>query len=76
MTRRRSSNTNATYYDSNFGHYEIEGPEDVEFYHQIQKESKLTTCSGCGERKRLRPGTICNECAETLERGGDLHPDG
>jgi hypothetical protein len=28
-----------SYYDDNYGHYEIEGPEDIEFYHQTQRES-------------------------------------
>lgn len=62
-----------SYYDDNFGHYDIRDEEDMEFYHNVQAQSKTVTCSGCGRKKKLRPGTICNSCADTLERGGDLN---
>ncbi len=62
-----------TYYDDNFGHYEIEGPEDVEFYHQVQRESRMKKCQGCGRKVRLRPDyAYCNSCADRRERGGDF----
>jgi hypothetical protein len=62
-----------TYYDDNFGHYNIESEEDVDFYFQMQRESVSKRCSGCGRTVRLRPDYgYCNTCATTLERGGDL----
>lgn len=61
-----------TYYDDNFGHYDIDSEDDVEFYHQVQKESTLKTCHGCGRRVRLRPDyAYCNSCADKRERGYD-----
>lgn len=61
-----------SYYDDNFGHWEIEDHDDVDFYWEVQAESVERQCSGCGKTRRLRPGTICNSCADIVERGGDL----
>lgn len=62
-----------TYIDDNFGEYEVEDDSDVEFYHQVQAESVEKICTGCHRRVKLRPDySICNSCAEKLERGGDL----
>jgi len=63
-----------TYYDDNFGCWEeMDDPDKVAFYHQVQKESRLKKCQGCGRKARLRPSYgICNRCADILERGGDL----
>lgn len=62
-----------TYYDDNFGAWEIESEEDLEFYRQVQNENVEKRCEGCGRTVRIRPDYyICNSCAETLERGGDL----
>lgn len=59
-----------TYYDDNFGHYDIDSDDDVEFYHQVQRESRLKTCAGCGCKVRLRPDyAYCNSCADKRERG-------
>ena len=59
-----------SYYDDNFGHYDIEDEDDVEFYHQVQRESVLKTCDGCGRRVKLRPDYgYCNSCADKRERG-------
>jgi hypothetical protein len=59
-----------TYYDDNFGHWEIESQEDVEFYHQVQRESRPTICRQCDRRVLLRPSyNLCNSCAEANERG-------
>lgn len=61
------------YYDDNFGQYEIESEEDVEFYRQVQKESRPTKCQGCGRTVRLRPGYgYCNSCATKREQGLDI----
>jgi hypothetical protein len=61
------------YYDDNFGHYEIESEEDIEFYHQVQKESRLKKCVICGRKVKLRPEyDKCNSCADKIERGLDF----
>lgn len=62
-----------TYYDDNFGRYEIESDEDVAFYHQVQRESRLKKCQGCGRKVKLRPDyAYCNSCADARERGYDF----
>jgi hypothetical protein len=72
MAWRRGRSLNATYYDDNFGHYEINDESDVEFYHQVQKESRRKKCQGCGQMVRLRPDyAYCNACADRAERGGE-----
>lgn len=61
-----------SYYDDNFGHYDISDQDDIDFYKKIQKESRLKTCRGCGRKVRLRPDySICNSCADRAERGMD-----
>ncbi len=58
------------YIDDNFGVYEIESDEDVEFYHSVQKRSVLKKCDGCGRQVRLLPDYgYCDRCA-TLREGG------
>ena len=62
-----------TYIDDNFGVYDIESPDDVEFYHQVQRESVWKTCEGCGRRVKLRPDYgYCNSCATKREQGMDI----
>lgn len=62
-----------TYFDDNFGHWDIQDEDDIDFYHQVQRESVEKTCKGCGRRVKLRPEyAYCNNCATILERGGDL----
>jgi hypothetical protein len=59
----------ASFYDDNFGHYDIESEEDIEFYHQMQKDSEWKTCKQCEERVFLRRSyVICNSCADQNER--------
>ena len=63
-----------TYYDDNFGHWEIESQEDLDFYRQVQKENVEKECQGCGRIVKIRPDyAYCNNCADKLERGGDLY---
>lgn len=58
------------YYDDNFGHWEIEDQDDLDFYHRVQKESKLKTCVICKRKVKLRPEyDKCNSCVEKIERG-------
>lgn len=62
-----------SYYDDNFGHWNMEGPEDVEFYKDVQKASRLKTCQGCGRKVKLLPHyAYCNSCADARERGADI----
>jgi hypothetical protein len=58
------------YYDDNFGAWEdMNDPEMVDFYHQVQKESEWKTCKQCEERVSLRRNyVICNSCADQNER--------
>jgi hypothetical protein len=59
-----------TYYDDNFGCYEIHDQDDIDFYFQVQRESRWKKCQSCGRKVKLRPDyTICNACAERAERG-------
>lgn len=62
-----------TYIDDNFGTYKIESQDDVDFYHQVQAESRMKTCEGCGRRVRLRPDyAYCDSCATKREQGWDF----
>lgn len=59
------------FYDDNFGHYNIESEDDIEFYFQVQKESVWKECKQCGRRVKLRKDyAICNSCASHNERFG------
>lgn len=60
-----------SYYDDNFGHWDdMDDPDMVAFYEQVQRESVEKTCEGCGARVRLRPTyAYCNACADARERG-------
>ena len=60
----------AGYYDDNFGWYDIEDEDDIEFYRQVQRESVEKVCVDCGRTVRLRPDyECCNSCADRRERG-------
>jgi hypothetical protein len=62
-----------TYYDDNFGHWDINSEEDVEFYHQVQRESVVKECQGCHRQVKLRPDyAYCDNCATKIECGMDL----
>jgi hypothetical protein len=60
----------ASYYDDNYGHYEIESQEDIDFYHEIQRASVWKKCKDCGKQVKIKPEYgICNSCADKRERG-------
>lgn len=62
---------NASYFDDNFGHYEINSQDDVDFYHEIQRTSRAKKCVDCGRKVRLQPQyECCDPCAQRRERGG------
>lgn len=62
-----------SYYDDNFGHWhDMDDPDMQGFYHQVQRESVVKKCQGCGRKVKLRRDyAICNSCADRAERGGD-----
>ena len=60
------------YYDDNFGHWDMDDPDMVEFYHQVQSESVEKTCSICGFTVMLRPSyDKCDSCCRKIEAGWD-----
>jgi rRNA maturation endonuclease Nob1 len=62
-----------TYYDDNYGHYDIESDDDVEFYHKMQARSIQKKCSGCGRMVKIKKEyAYCNRCADKIERGEDV----
>lgn len=61
-----------SYYDDNFGCYEINSEEDIEFYHHMQRKSRRKKCQGCGRMVKISPDyAYCNSCATKMEQGGD-----
>ena len=59
-----------SFYDDNFGWYEIESEEDIEFYFQNQRESVEKKCVDCGRIVKILPQyECCNACADKRERG-------
>jgi hypothetical protein len=62
-----------TYYDDNFGEYEIHDQDDIDFYHQMQEMSEEKECRGCGRTVRIKYDyAYCNSCADKRERGWDI----
>ena len=61
-----------SYYDDNFGHWDdMDDPDMIRFYHQVQRESVWKTCRQCEQRVKLRPNyDLCNSCADFNERTG------
>jgi hypothetical protein len=63
----------ASYYDDNFGFWEIDDEDDLEHYRQTQKTNVLKKCKGCGHKVRIQPDyAYCNGCATKIERGMDF----
>lgn len=61
------------YYDDNFGHYDIEDEDDVQFYHDMQRTNVEKRCAGCNKLVMLQPQyAYCDSCATKIERGQDL----
>jgi hypothetical protein len=64
--------TMRSYYDDNFGHWDIRDEDDVAFYHKVQRDSVVKKCGHCGRKVKIRREYyICNACADKIERGGD-----
>lgn len=61
------------FYDDNFGHWDVDSQEDVEFYFQVQRTSVEKECLGCGRMVRIMPQyAYCDACASMIERGVDI----
>ena len=62
-----------SYYDDNYGWYEIEDQGDIDFYFETQAMSVEKKCQGCGRTVKIKPEyAYCNSCADIIERGGEL----
>lgn len=62
-----------TYFDDNFGHWEMESDDDLRFYRQVQRQSVTKTCEGCKRKVRILPQyAYCDRCATAIERGGEF----
>lgn len=62
-----------SYYDDNFGHWDMADQDDRDFYRSVQRNSVTKTCKGCGRQVRILPHyAYCNSCADVIERGGEF----
>lgn len=62
-----------TFYDDNFGFYDIRDQDDIDFYHENQKRSVTKECDGCGRTVKLLPHyAYCDSCATKREQGWDI----
>jgi len=58
--------------DDNYGVYEINDQDDIDFYHKTQRNSVWKNCDRCGKRVKIRRDyATCNSCAEAIEKGLD-----
>lgn len=54
--------------DNNFGNWEMEDEEDLQFYQEVQARSVEKECQGCGDLVMLLPQyVICDACASEAE---------
>lgn len=61
-----------SYYDDNFGSWDMQDSDDVRWYHNVQKRSVSKRCKGCDRMVRILPHyAYCNSCADAIERGGE-----
>jgi hypothetical protein len=62
-----------TYYDDNFGHWDIEDEDEMEHYHRTQETNVEKECAGCHRMVMLQPQYgYCNSCATKREQGWDI----
>ncbi len=62
-----------SYYDDNFGTWDVRDSEDRQFYRTVQRASVVKTCKGCDRKVRILPHyAYCNSCADVIERGGEF----
>jgi len=64
---------NRSYVDDNFGTYDIQDEDDIEFYRDVQKRSVRKKCQGCGRIVKILPSYgYCDSCATKREQGQDF----
>ena len=64
---------NRSYVDDNFGTYDIQDEDDIEFYRDVQKRSVRKKCQGCGRMVKILPQYgYCDSCATKREQGYDI----
>ena len=65
-----------TYYDDNFGFWDdMDDPETVDFYHDVQRRSVEKKCERCGRTVKILPQyAYCDACATKIEAGMDFLP--
>ncbi len=62
-----------SYYDDNFGAWDVRDSEDRQFYRTVQRASVAKRCQGCDRMVRILPHyAYCNSCADAIERGGEF----
>jgi hypothetical protein len=62
-----------SYYDDNFGTWDVRDSEDRQFYRTVQRASVAKRCKGCDRMVRILPHyAYCNSCADAIERGGEF----
>ena len=61
------------YFDDNFGEWQMEDQDDLEFYRQVQRTNVRKKCRGCGKWVKIQPDyAYCDPCCRKLESGQDL----
>ena len=59
-----------TYFDDNFGHWDMEDEDDRRFYDDVQRRSVEKKCVCCGRMVSILPQyDKCNACADEIENG-------
>lgn len=62
-----------TYYDDNFGHWDMRDDDDREHYEHVQRMSVEKKCVGCGRKVKIMPHyDVCDSCATKREQGWDI----
>ena len=62
-----------TYYDDNFGHWDIEDEDDMKHYRRMQETNVEKECAGCHRMVMLQPQYgYCDSCATKIEQGWDI----
>ena len=62
-----------TYFDDNFGHWDMDDEDDLWFYDHVQRNSVEKECRGCGNTVNLMPDyAYCDSCATKREMGYDI----
>jgi len=62
-----------SYYDDNFGFYDMNDEGSEEFYNHVQEKSVYKKCKGCDRMVYILPHyAYCNSCADRIEKGLEL----